>query len=82
MLGMNIFAAQKMQNFLTLSETEQRNVVSESGEVLIDSRQGDTVITIYRVKEFFVKITKGEKGNCKIEVMKNLDDIKLFNDKQ
>ena len=71
-----------MEHFLTLNETEQRNVVSESGDVLINSRQGDLIVTIYRVKEFFVKIAQDENGECKIDVMKNLDDMKLFNDNQ
>ena len=71
-----------MQHFLTLSQAEQKELVSTCGNLLISSSQGDTVMTFYRLYEFFVKIIQEGNDREKIEVFPNLDNFSIYGTNQ
>ncbi|MBE7172841.1 MAG: hypothetical protein INR73_19855 [Williamsia sp.] len=66
-----------MQNFTSLSETEQYDLLTRSGNILISSSQGDMTMTLYNLDGLFVKVTQDKRDTYKVETLPNLDDLKL-----
>ncbi|MBE7172484.1 MAG: hypothetical protein INR73_18000 [Williamsia sp.] len=74
---MSNFAFPFMQTFLSLSKEAQYELLTQLGEIIINSRQGYMTTEIYKLKGFFVKVTENDNGTKKIEALPDLDNLQL-----
>ncbi|MBE7172903.1 MAG: hypothetical protein INR73_20165 [Williamsia sp.] len=68
-----------MQNFLSLNKSEQQDLLSRFGELLIRSTQGNSTTTFYSLYSFYVKVTRDNDDPDKIEALPDLDNLQLHN---
>lgn len=64
--------------FLDLSNQDQDDMISNCGNILINYLQGEYIVHIYKVHDFFVKVISTGEGLINLEAYSHLDNLRLF----